>query len=169
MSSMFVPSRLKRVSVRVRANECRRRYSRNVLDSSGLDGRYNFLRELYSTVSIKLTGDCRPCTHNASDLDSVNASDVAVQALPSGDPARARVGKSDQALEDLAGAFLNGVVVAGQLEELFTVGASLAAEARTRKDDAADHAGAQRAVLRGRHEVGHDDVREGMRQRWKWS
>lgn len=125
--------------------------ARNVLDSSGLDGRYNFLRE------------------NASDLDSVNASDVAVQALPSGDPARARVGKSDQALEDLAGAFLNGVVVAGQLEELFTVGASLAAEARTRKDDAADHAGAQRAVLRGRHEVGHDDVCEGMRQRWKWS
>ncbi|THW93896.1 Metallo-dependent phosphatase [Aureobasidium pullulans] len=86
-------------------------------------------------------------------------------ALPSGDPARARVGKSNQALEDLAGAFLDGVIVAGQLEELFTVGASLAAEARTRKDDAADHAGAQRAVLRGRHKVGHVDEATALKNK----
>lgn len=85
--------------------------------------------------------------YNAGDLDGVDTRDITVESLPPGYPAGGRIGKSDEALEDLAGTFLNGIVVARQLKELFAVGTSFTAEARTWEDNAADHAGAQRAVL----------------------
>jgi len=90
---------------------------------------------------------CNKWTYNASNLDGVDTRDIAVEALPPGYPAGSGVGKSDEALKDLAGTFLDGIVVAGELKELFAVGTSLTAEARTWEDNAADHAGAQRAVL----------------------
>jgi hypothetical protein len=95
--------------------------------------------------------------NRSSNLDGIDTSNVAVQTLPSGNPTSSRIGQSDKTLKDLTGALLDGVVVASQLEELFAVGASLTTEAGTWQDDAADHAGAQRAVLTRRHKAGHGD------------
>jgi hypothetical protein len=87
------------------------------------------------------------CTYNSGDFDGIDARNIAVESLPPGNPAGGWVCQSDEALKDLAGALLDSIVVAQELEELFAVGASLATEARTGKNNAADHAGAQRAVL----------------------
>jgi len=118
-----------------------------------------YLTPAASTVEMISSGSCTlqsaqakwcrygECTYDAGNLDSVDTRNVAVESLPPGDPAGSRVGQSDEALKDLAGALLNGVVVTGELKELLAVGTSLTAEARTWKDDAADHTGAQRAVL----------------------
>lgn len=103
--------------------------ARDVLDTSGFDGRDDLFGQ------------------NAGDLDSVNARNIAVETLPPGNPAGGRVCQSDETLKDLAGALLDSIVVAQELEELFAVGTSLATEARTGKNNAADHAGTQRAVL----------------------
>jgi hypothetical protein len=86
-------------------------------------------------------------THNAGDLDGVDTRDIAVKSLPSGNPAGGRVCQSDETLKDLAGALLDSIIMANELEELFAVGASLATETRTGENNTADHAGAQRAVL----------------------
>jgi hypothetical protein len=86
-------------------------------------------------------------TYNAGYLDGVDTRDIAVKSLPSGNPAGGRVCQSDETLKDLAGALLDGIVVAQELEELFAVGTSLATEARTGENNTADHAGTQRAVL----------------------
>jgi len=65
----------------------------------------------------------------ARDLDGVHAADVAVEALPLCDPRAGRVGERDEALEDLRRAALDLVLRAGEVQELFAVGASLVAEA----------------------------------------
>ena len=118
-----------------------------------------YLTPAASTVEMISSGSCKTksvqkkryrCdknTYNAGNLDGVDSRDIAVESLPSGDPARTRVCQSDEALKDLAGAFLDGVVMTREFEKLFAVGTSFTAEARAWKDDAADHAGAQRAVL----------------------
>lgn len=145
ISSMLVPSRLAWVSLKTRKRACLD--SRDVLDTSGLDGGDDLFGQLRDTVSIGKQDIYDRFTHNAGDLDGVDTRDVAVESLPPGNPAGTGVCQSDEALKDLAGAFLNGVVVTRKLEELFAVGTSFTAEARAWKDDAADHAGAQRAVL----------------------
>lgn len=121
--------------------------SRDVLDTSSLDSGDDLFGQLRDTVSIGKKDGCGQCTHNAGDLDGVDTRNIAVESLPPGNPAGAGVSQSDEALKDLAGAFLDGIVVTRELQELFAVGTSFTAEARAWKDDAADHAGAQRAVL----------------------
>ena len=64
----------------------------------------------------------------ARHLDGIDALDVIVQALPLGDPGLGGVGERDKALVDLAGAVVDGVRVAFQVEELFAVGAALLSE-----------------------------------------
>lgn len=87
------------------------------------------------------------------DLDCVEARDVAIKALPLGDPALAGVGEGDDALEDLGGAALNLVLGAGEVEEFFAVGAAFVAESAVCHDDGANHAGAEIALLAWRNEV----------------
>lgn len=65
----------------------------------------------------------------AGDLDGVDAADVAVETLPLGDPGARWVGERDDALEDLGRAALDLVLGAGEVQELFAVGAALVAEA----------------------------------------
>jgi len=146
MSSMLVPSRLYGVSSNTREG--------GQVWTHGM-----YLTPAASTVEMISSGSCKTQsvrnkryrrdenTYNTGNLDGVDSRDIAVESLPSGNPARARVCQSDEALEDLAGAFLDGVVMAREFEKLFAVGTSFTAEARAWKDDAADHAGAQRAVL----------------------
>lgn len=62
------------------------------------------------------------------DFDGVEPRDVAIEALPLGDPALAGVGEGDDALEDLGGAALDLVLGAGEVEEFFAVGAAFVAE-----------------------------------------
>jgi hypothetical protein len=118
-----------------------------------------YLTPAASTVEMISSGSCKTksvwadfckCswyTHNAGDLDGINTRNIAVESLPPGNPAGGRVCQSDEALKDLAGALLDSIIMANELEELFAVGASLATETRTGENNTADHAGAQRAVL----------------------
>ena len=91
--------------------------------------------------------------------------------MPARDPAEGGISQGDQALVDLACALLDGIFMAGQLEELFAVWATFATELGLWHYDAAHHAGAQHAVLRWRYEVGHDviEVTEFALERlWSW-
>lgn len=83
----------------------------------------------------------------ARDLDGVHAADVAVEALPLCDPRAGRVGERDEALEDLRRAALDLVLRAGEVQELFAVGASLVAEALN------DRMSACVASARARHAI----------------
>lgn len=94
-------------------------------------------------------------TYNTSNLDSIHPGHITVQSLPTRNPARGGVDEGDEALVYLARAFLDAVLVAGELEELFAVWAAFAAEFGRGHDDAADHAGAEAAVLAWGDVVGH--------------
>lgn len=59
----------------------------------------------------------------AHNLGRVDAADVAVDALPLGDPGAARVGHGDEALEDGRRARLDGLLGALEVQVLFAVGA----------------------------------------------
>ena len=65
----------------------------------------------------------------ARDLDGVYPGDIAVEALPLGDPAPLGVGEGDDALEDLGGAGLDLVLGVCEVEEVVAVGAAFVAEA----------------------------------------
>lgn len=62
------------------------------------------------------------------NLDGIDALDIVVQALPLGDPGLGGVGERNEALVDLAGAVVDSIWVAFQVEELFAVGAALLSE-----------------------------------------
>lgn len=63
------------------------------------------------------------------DLDGVDAGPVLIQALPLGDPTLARIGKRDEALEDLRCAALDELVVVLEVEEVVAVRAAFRLEA----------------------------------------
>ena len=67
-------------------------------------------------------------THRTRHFDRIRSRHVGVQSLPPGDPARGRITQGDEALEDLGGAFLDGVVVAAQAEHVVAVRASFTHE-----------------------------------------
>lgn len=104
-----------------------------------------------SLIQIRAAQD----TYNTSNLDSVHARHITIKSLPTRNPARGGVDEGDEALVDLARTFLNTVFVAGELEELFAVWAAFAAELGRGHDDAADHAGAEAAVLAWGDVVAH--------------
>ena len=133
-------------------------YSRDVPDAGSLHSRDDFLGQLNTISNHTPDIISFPSTYDSSDLNSVDTRNIALQTLPSGDPASGGVGESDKSLVDLAGALLDGVFVAGQFEELVAVWAALATELGRGHDDAADHAGAQLAVLGRRDVAGHGSV-----------
>ena len=65
----------------------------------------------------------------AGDLDGVQAGNVAVEALPLGDPAVVGVREGDDALEDLRRAGLDLVLRVREVEEVVAVGAPFRSEA----------------------------------------
>jgi hypothetical protein len=86
---------------------------------------------------------------DALDLCRVHAGDVALEALVPCDPAAVRVGDADEALENLRGAVVDLLGIAGELQDVFAVGAALGGELLLCADDGADHAGAHVALLVG--------------------
>lgn len=126
---------------------------------------------------------------DALDLTCVDAWHVALEALEPSHPASRRVGDADQAVEDLGGAVVDLLRVAGQFENILAVGAALGAELVKGAHDGADHAGAHVLLLVGRDEgarrhgdwclVGLGEVRLGARcwgarllgrrQLWGWN
>jgi hypothetical protein len=84
---------------------------------------------------------------NALDLCSVHARMVALKALVPGDPAPGGVRDGDEALEDLGCAVVDLLRVAGELKDVFAVGAALGEELLLGSDNRADHAGAHVALL----------------------
>lgn len=85
-------------------------------DGTGREGKgRGNLRDVDETLLLHRELDV--VGQGAGDLGGVTAADVAVDALPLGDPRLLGVGDGDQALEDLGGALVDRVRVASQLEE----------------------------------------------------
>lgn len=103
--------------------------------------------------SILLRRRYRLLGQDSLHLDGIDAGHIALKALPSSNPALARVANGDEALEDLARTVGDAFGVAAELEELFAVGAAEVGELLRRLYDGADHAGAHVAVLAGGDEV----------------
>ena len=78
---------------------------------------------------------CESIAHHASDLDRVDPSNVAIETLPLGHPRLRRVGQGDQAFVDLRRAFLDGLGVTSQAQEVLAVGASFTQEFLPQFDD----------------------------------
>jgi hypothetical protein len=81
------------------------------------------------------------------NLCRVHAGNVALEALIPCDPAAVRVGDANEALENLRGAVVDLLGIAGELEDVFAVGAALGGELLLCADNGADHAGAHVALL----------------------
>lgn len=109
---------------------------------------------------------------NAFYLHSVASWHVALQALPSRDPAPRCIADGDETLKDLARALRNHVLVTTELKER-TVRAALAEKLLLGLDDGANHASAHVAelargneVVRARHFVGVFSLRGDRLRRW---
>jgi hypothetical protein len=76
-----------------------------------------------------------------------------------GNPALARIRDRHESAENLACAFLDGLLVASELNPLFAVGAAGLNELLLGADDRADHASTHVALLRGRNVSTHVHVR----------
>ena len=87
---------------------------------------YDDLRDVYET--LVLHGGLDLLGQGAGDLGGIAAADVAVDALPLGNPGLLGVGDGDEAFEDLGGARLDGLGGVLELEE-GTVGAARLSEA----------------------------------------
>jgi hypothetical protein len=66
--------------------------------------------------------------HHARHFDGIHARNVALQTLPPGHPAGPFISERDQAFEDLRRAFLDGIAVAAEAEDMFAIGTAFAHE-----------------------------------------
>jgi len=96
-------------------------------------------------------------THCSRHLGSICPGNVVVQPLPSRNPAAGRVTDGDQAFEDLRGAFLNGIVIPTELENIFAVRTAVTHEFlnQTAGQRFAINVGVAIAVSTGNRELSH--------------
>lgn len=99
---------------------------RDILNPRILQICNDIVRQLntYKLRPISLEG----IAHRSRHFDSICPRNVSLQPLPARNPARRRIAQGNQALEDLRGAFLDGVVVAAEAENVIAVWAAFAHE-----------------------------------------
>lgn len=66
--------------------------------------------------------------HRPCHLGGICPSNIVIQPLPARDPAGSRVTNGDQALKNLRGTFLDGIVISTQLKDIFAIRAAVAHE-----------------------------------------